>query len=354
MPFRYTPLLVLSLFSLPVLTAAQSAEKPALDATALAPYTTYAQIEGHAFTGDGGAFLEHEANENTFVLLGEFHGSRVISEFTDAFVRLYDEAGAAFFVLEVGPISAQVLAERASGREGAIEAVRRMNAAYSVEFDDGDQLPPIPFFSYRSDAQFLETALERDWTLVGIDQEFLYGGLMLLDYAWEHVPETEQARIEPAYRQARDSLAYYIAADVDGTHRDNPDLDRLAIEFLRSDAIAHFFELAGEVAPRAAEVEEHVRRSMTIYEAYAQRRYWDSNVLRIDHLIGAFHQGLTSAGFDPQTDRALVKIGGNHAMKGPNSLHQYDVGNAAYEKARAEGVSSLHLTFVRRFAPTDS
>ena len=56
-------------------------------------------------------FLRKEITDAQFVLLGEYHGSRRISELTRAIVPIAHAAGCRTLALEVGPITAEVLTE---------------------------------------------------------------------------------------------------------------------------------------------------------------------------------------------------------------------------------------------------
>ena len=337
------------------LSPASAQEPPArLDAAALSPVATHFTIGEAGFEGDGVASLVAAVSGHPYILLGEYHRSPAISRFTDAFIRPYDTEPAPFLVLEIGPSSADALVEMASEAGGVEEALGSVQARYRGVSPSGQSIDPIPFFPHVSDAAFLETALQRGWPVVGIDQEFIWSGLFHVDRIWSRVPEADRGSIGPLYRAARDSLAAYYALESAGAYRGRPAPSGLATSYVGSPTIRLFLDAAVQAAPATAEVVADLDRSMQIYATRDRRRYWDSNALRVRELVTNFHRELSEAGFDAARDRALIKVGGLHAAKGVNGFDMHDVGNAVFERARAEGSASLHVSFERRYVTTDS
>ncbi|MCK5941379.1 MAG: hypothetical protein KAI24_05365 [Planctomycetes bacterium] len=324
-----------------------------LDEQVLAPVTSRFGVEGGRLTGPGAELLTAAAARHRYVVLGEYHGSPRISQFTAAFLQLVPARSACHLVLEVGPSSAKALVELAREPGGATEALGRVNAKYRVAYPGGRTMDPIPFFANVSDAAFLEAAIERGWQVHGIDQEFKWSGLFHLDRMWRALPEPERDRLHGRFEAARAALVRLQEIERTRAYRDDPKLPRLAVGFLASGEIAAFLDAAGALGARHAAVAADLRRSMEIYAANARRQYWRANELRIEQLVGGLHTSLREAAFDPARDRVVVKIGGLHAVRGLNGFSMYDVGNAVSERARAEGASSLHVAFQRRFALED-
>lgn len=161
-------LILISSFSL---TAAQ--EKPELSAKDLEKYTYYFDISDNKFVGDGAKFLTDEVKQSQYILLGEYHGSLRISEFTKAIIPIFHEAGCRNFGLETGPISAEILSELSNDSERTVFNLRNFNSKYYIT-GKNRIFTPIPFFANVEDAEFLAEARKRNWNLLGLDQEFSF------------------------------------------------------------------------------------------------------------------------------------------------------------------------------------
>jgi hypothetical protein len=109
-----------------------SQEKPPLVAKDLEKNTYYFEIVDNKLVGDGAKFLTDEIKQSQYVLLGEYHGSLRISEFTKAVIPVFHEAGCRTFGLEIGPVSAEILSELSKDSNQTISSLRTFNSNYYV------------------------------------------------------------------------------------------------------------------------------------------------------------------------------------------------------------------------------
>ena len=75
----------------------------------LLPLTKPFDIQQGELTGEGASFLKNVMSKAQYTMLGEYHGSFRISEFTKAIVPYLDSQGYKTMILEVGPITGNLL-----------------------------------------------------------------------------------------------------------------------------------------------------------------------------------------------------------------------------------------------------
>lgn len=154
-------------------------EKPGLSVKDLEKHSFYFDISDNRLVGDGAKFLTDEIKQSQYVLLGEYHGSSRISEFTKAVIPIFHEAGCRTFALEIGPVSAEILSELSNDADRTVSNLKNFNSNYYVS-DKTRTFTAIPFFTNVEDAQFLAEARKRKWNLLGLDQEFSFSYLPLM------------------------------------------------------------------------------------------------------------------------------------------------------------------------------
>ena len=104
--------------------------------------------------GRGAEVLKEEVAKAQYTMIGEFHGSKTISDFTTALIPILDNNSYKTMLLEVGPISGQLLN---SIESNWVENIKDLHDKYKIECEDEDE-SPIPFISYVEDAHFIAEA----------------------------------------------------------------------------------------------------------------------------------------------------------------------------------------------------
>lgn len=314
----------------------------------LSPYTYYFKLDNKGLSGEGVSFLETAAQENHIIILGEYHGSKRISEFTSAFIPVLDQHGFDYFGLEVGPGASEILAEITTKPEAVVEALKAFNAQYEYH-SDNRAYTPIPFFSHIVDAAFLVPAAERDWKLIGLDQEFKFGYIPLLDRAFNKLSEPQKSALKQKFKTGIDTLDYFYQQELTYYLTKDKSIKRFAFNAKESASFNTFLDELAATNPQNKKTVEDIRTSIDIYWYNSLRKYWLSNALRTNNFVANLRKGLQAHQFDFGKDKLLVKIGGLHAARGKNNYSMYDVGNTLGELARFYGNRSLHIEVMSRF-----
>lgn len=319
--------------------------KPVLKPTDLEKYTYYFDIKDGKFTGNGADFLKKEIAKNQYFLLGEYHDSYRISEFTKALIPILHDEGYRYFGLEVGSIAVQVIDELSNDAEKTVENLNKFQTKYNYT-PFKRTLPVFPFFQNVSDAEFLAEAKKRNWKLIGLDQEFSYSHEMLLDRMFANLSANDKQNLKEKHKQA---IEFVKRSYVEGY------LKRKKYLMMRdSKTVNDFLDSASKNYPENKVIANAFRKTNRIYGHGATREYFKQNSERIDYMKENLSKGLAKYKFDLKKDKMLLKMGGIHTAKGFGNLSLYEVGNTLHELAKFNENNSIHATFYSRFYTENS
>ncbi|MEL6942872.1 MAG: hypothetical protein AAFO82_09405 [Bacteroidota bacterium] len=307
----------------------------------LKPYTYHFDIIDGKFVGAGKDFLEKEAALHQYILLGEYHGSYRISEFTNALIPILAKEDFNTFALEVGPISGKILSEFSKDPKSTTTHLQNFNSQYYID-EEGDYYCAIPFFEHKEDAQFLTQAAQHNWNLLGLDQEFIYGYEPLIDRLYENTSTAEQQQWSALYKEVKDSLVAYYALEASGEQD-------LAVLMHDSPLMKRFLETFSPLNPENPAIVDAIVATTQIYYYNATQQYMDCNRTRIEYMKKNLRKGFEHINFDLKNDKLLLKMGGVHTARGLSWLSLYEIGNTLNELANFHGNTSLHLSFQSRF-----
>ncbi len=330
----------LILISFTVFSFSQSKTKPDLTHSDLEKHTYYFDIENGKFIGEGVDFLQKEIARNQYFLLGEYHGSYRISEFTKALIPILHTNGYRYFGLEVGPIAVQIIDELSNDPSKTIKNLNRFQTKYNYT-PRNRTLPSFPFFQNISDAEFLAEAKKRNWKLIGIDQEFSYSHEMLLDRMFANLSEKDKQNLKAKHKQA---VEFVKRSYVEGYE------SRKKYLMMRdSEIVNDFLDSASKNYPKNKAIADAFRKTNQIYAHGATREYFKQNSERIDYMKENLSKGFAKHQFDVKKDKMLLKIGGLHSAKGFGNLSLYEVGNTLHELAKFNRNKSIHTFFLSRY-----
>ncbi|MEM1320743.1 MAG: hypothetical protein AAGG75_10840 [Bacteroidota bacterium] len=305
----------------------------------LEPLTYSFNIENGKMTGEGATFLTEELSKAQFTMLGEYHGSKRISEFTEALIPLLDQAQYKTMVLEVGPITGELLNTMDVETE---EALKEVHEKYMLKEEDGYVNTPFPFFDHTEDAAFLTAAKKRGWQILGIDQEFYHSTVMLADKMYENLSDNLKGQHKALHQEVVDSLNLYYVNDL-------KEIRKFSIVVQHSPLIKTFLDKMSATQSENAAIAEAFRASINIYYLYATRQWFENNQTRIKYMKKQLREGLAKKNFNIHEDKLLIKMGGYHLSKGFSPLGLYEVGNTLNELAEFNGHTSLNIAFSNRF-----
>jgi len=330
-------LLSIICLSLHITTQAQDS----LTKEQLLPLSHSFQIEDGKMSGPGAIVLKKAMSETTFVMLGEYHGSKRISEFTEAVIPVLDSLGCKSMVLEVGPHSGRLLNEM----DNVELSLKELNNKYKKVDEYGDVDLPIPFCSSVEDAKFLSMAKQNDWSLYGIDQEYYHGFELLVEVMYNNLDPSLKSANRSLYQSTLDSLELYYKLNSEGERR-------FAVSVFHSATMQAFLKSMSQ-ENKNVKIAEDIMESTHIYKMIADKQWYENNVVRSKYMKKQLRIHFEENKFDVTKDKLLVKMGGYHLSKGLSPLGVFDVGNALNEIAEYNGNTALNIIFSTRYYVED-
>jgi len=319
------------------LFAAEIKSQDSLTIDQLQPITYTFKIENGVLSGKGANFIKKELSNAQFTMLGEYHDSKRISEFTEALIPFLDSCGYKTLVTEVGPISGQIL----NTLDGNIkEELHSLLNRYKVE-EENDINPPFPFFEHVEDAAFLSKAKDQNWTILGIDQEYVFCHQLLIDQMYQNLNINQKKSINNLYENVLDSIESYNQLEIKG-------LQKLSISIKESEIIRDFINQAS-INEINRDIADAFYASNHIYWLYANRQWYENNATRISYMKSQLRKQLEEHNFDIRRDKLLVKMGSYHLSRGFSPLALHEVGNTLSELASYHGNESLNIAFSLRY-----
>ncbi|BAO77690.1 hypothetical protein [Winogradskyella sp. PG-2] len=308
----------------------------------LKPFTyTFNVIDGK-LSGEGEAFLKQQMAKAQYTMLGEYHGSKRISEFTNAIIPILDSLNYKAMALEVGPTIGKVL----NRLEGDIEnEIKHIHEKYLTRDSDGYINIPFPFFDSKEDVRFLKNAKDNSWNIFGIDQEYYDSYIMLVDIMFNNLSEDLKKQHKDLYSRMRSELKQFYK-------NDQSDKENLHRALSKSKLFKEFLKEMGSEANNI-EVIDALKKSSAIYMLYNKRQWYENNATRIKYMKSQLKKGLDNLDFNIEKDKLLIKMGGYHLSKGFSPLGVYEVGNTLNELAEFYGNTTLNIGFKTRFHMED-
>jgi len=317
--------------------ASNSAARDTISVQYVSEHTYEFSIHDGALSGPGAEFLKAEFALSQFVLLGELHGDKGISEFTAAIIPELAAVGYSYLGLEVGPASFESI--RPLLVSGSVQ--NNLNQFYSDYYKELGDIP-IPFIDSKEDVPFLEAALADKFRILALDQEFYSSTLLLLNRIVELQPAAANTS------QYKAAISY-----VKEQHKkDDEDEDYELHEHLTNSAeLADFFATLDR-SPQIEEIITALQTSWDIYQLYSTNiaANLDKRANLMKRLFATQYKEAAKEGSLP---KMLIKMGGWHTMRGITYNAVYDIGNQVHELASFNGTKDLNIAFMHRYVMDD-
>lgn len=271
------------------------------------------------FSGPGAATLTEAVRQARLIAVGEDHLTREIPAFVEALCR-QTAPELSGLALEVGPRALAAIAPDLAAPD-RLRRIADFNRRYPAA---------MAFVDNRADNDMTAAclALRPGLRLIGLDQEFVGAGGLLLDRILAE-PLSPEARREAEALRRMEAQGEAEAAQSGDPH------GRLLLLGLGSDEdLARVAAaLARGGTPKARAIFSELERSRKIYLMGGNA----SNQDRARLLKSNLREGLPAEG------KVILKMGDWHLYRGYNPLNNRDVGNWLAERADEEGRPSLHV-----------
>jgi hypothetical protein len=277
------------------------------------------EITDNKPAGKGWDLLAGQFAENNFVGWGEYHNSPLMSVLTNEALKVAAENKYGIWCTEIGLYAARDLYKIATDKK-FYNYMKTFNKTYGIE-----AYTAYPFFRSAEDSMMLQTAIKKNISVWGIDQEYQLVFPYHLTMAYNNLPPQTKAANKGLFDSIMVQWYFPKSLLLDSLKKlvtIKEDKDRLN-EIILSKAI---YGSQGEDSYTSNQDRAKVMRVHFYKQLAAYRK--------------------TTA----QAVKVFFKMGSNHLAKGFNlETHLLDMGNLAYEMAAANGSSYSNVQFVPRF-----
>lgn len=298
------------------------------------------ELKDGRMEGEGGDFLKNEIEAAQFTIIGDYANSRQVAEFNKWLLPFIDKHGYETMVLELGPVSGEILNQISSCNQSAVKSLNKLNNAYA--FRESERIHfPIPILRSIEDAEMIDLAIAQEWNFIGIHNDSWNGLGMLLKETYLNLSEDRQIKIKEKYEQAANNLRQLY-------RQRSGDLLNFVEEFQKDPQIQDYLKIC-DVNPLNQAVLASIQQSLDKCKQYASRSYFEKNRDRIPVEKRLLRKALVANDFDLSEDKLLLKLNLRHASKGFQPDGFYGVANTLHEIASYHGKKAINIGMIRRF-----
>ena len=283
--------------------------------------------------GNGADLLIQKISESQFLLLGEEHFASEISILTNILLPILSENNYKYFAVEIGPNSAKKL----------VSEIKKKGQLYdfNTEYYKLSGEIPIPFFDGKEDETFLKTALNNDFQIWGIDQEYLSAQFFLFKEIFElsdNKNEIEKHYLAAYSYMLSEFKKYWIDEDY-----------KIFEKYHNSNEINSFFKSTDKNNIQIQKIITDLKKSWSIYQLNDIHLYRNSWENRITNLKSNFSKYYKKAINNDTLPKVFVKMGAVHLSNGLNSYGYYDIGNMMKELSNFNQTKSTSIICISRY-----
>ena len=276
--------------------------------------------------------MKNKKSESQFLLLGEQHYSPEISEFTNAILPILKHSNFKYFAVEVGPNSTEKMVTVIKEKKSLFE----FNTSFYSNYKD----IPFPFFDGKKDELLLKTAINENFEIWGIDQEFLSSQLFLIHEIYNQ--SNEKHLLKSDFDSAKQFVIQEFKKDIE--NKNYP----MFINLLESNIVKSFFEKCKN--EKQNKIIVNLITSWKIYAFYETKKYSEMNFTRMKYMKRKFGDNYQVALKTDSLPKVFVKMGSMHLAKGKNWLGIYDLGNMIKELSYFNGTQSTSINCFARYS----
>ncbi|GAB5551671.1 MAG: hypothetical protein Sapg2KO_12620 [Saprospiraceae bacterium] len=320
---------------------AQATDTLILDQTYLATKTRTYTLTEKGLNGPGAILIKKAIQQSQFTILGEYHGSAQISNFTKALIPYLRAADYQHFACEIGPHSARRLIAIANPPAQTLRQLKAFNQQYAFP-EIGDI--PLPFFENQEDGAFLSEIKKYQMQIWGLDQEYFSAVFFLYDELLSLAAyKSNYSEIIALKERGVEEIKKWMIVD-DESEEGIPVFEKI----LELPAVQSFFSVFTEQDSLALQIIEDLKISWDIYNRY---KGGASHQDRLNYIRSNFLRAYQNASEQTVNPKFFVKIGRLHAPRNP--IGGPDVGSLLQEIAKKNGTKSTHLSMMSRYYRVD-
>jgi len=285
------------------------------------------EFDGAKFSGPAWELLLAAARDTQFFMIGEEHG---IAENPKLAAQLFTTLvahGYEKLAVEISPPAAKIL--DAAADANGIEGIRDLFASPGGE---------PAFFGMREEAELIAAARsalpDASEVLWGVDYEIACDRPLLRQLQSMERPASTNQPLDALVAASNAAWARY--EETGGA--------QFIFSFSGDPALVTAVKEAWpDAGDSAVQILDTLQSTLEINQLWVQGRGWDSNVRRAALLRSNFLRHWSDAKQTGNTPRVMVKLGGNHIVRGRNTVGTFDLGTLLPEIAALEGSRSLSM-----------
>jgi hypothetical protein len=291
------------------------------------------KIEDEKIVGNGFEILNDKISKSQFILLGEQHFASEISLFTNSLIPLLSKNKFKYFIAEIGPNSSKKLVSEIKKKGQLFD--------FNTKYYELTGEIPIPFFDGKEDEIFLKTALNNNFKILGIDQEYLSSQFFLFEEILEL--SKKDKNILPAYEKATG----FMLSEFKKYWKDSK--YKIFEKYINSKEINAFFESTDKKNIEVQKIISDLKISWHIYMQNDKNLYqngWNERILNMKTNFSKYYKTATKKDSLP---KMFVKMGAVHLSNGLNNYGYYDLGNMIKELSHFNQTKSTSIKCMPRF-----
>jgi len=278
------------------------------------------KIENNRLSGSGAPLIQQAIEESQFLLVGEQHGIREVSEFTSALFSEATPYGYEHLCIETDPHAASKLEELAKkGDEAMVD--------FLSEYPNS-----VPFYDAKEEFSFLQNAVkhstQKDAVIWGVDQVYLTMPRYLFKLLAKET-QNEATKLVTSEYFDRAMKQYKLHEETNKASLNATDFEKLYDAF------------GPGISTKAKRILEDIQTTQQIYMHYMKGEYYLNNRVRAQLMKKQFMEYYKQTESNGDLPKVLLKFGATHTYKGLSLYYQFDLGNMVYELAEMNGTRAV-------------
>ena len=327
---------------------AQTQTRDSITLEDLKPFTYDFSIEKGALNGVGSTIISEAIANVQVTMLGVNGRSKLEAELTQALIKELDQHAYKTMVLEAGRASGAVIRRMTKEPAKTVQQIKALNRKYAFDIKDL-KIAPIPEVRSIEASRYVQTAAERDWSILSIGTEYWTGYRMFADELYKNVPAAHRREHQKLY-QATSKLLDTLYKDING--QGGEDLLKFTSTLKASEVFNAFLEEMSKYEENK-KITEAIQFSVNYWQMYGNGEMYKKNKLSSRKNKKRIAEEFKSINFDISQDKVFVQMWKNHMVKGVTPNGFYGVGNTLHELAEMNGSTSLNIGIIPRYYESD-
>ncbi|MEM1121152.1 MAG: hypothetical protein AAGJ18_11940 [Bacteroidota bacterium] len=310
----------------------------------LQPFAYPFDVTETTMRGKGADLLKKVLAKTQITMLGDNNRSKLEAKFTLALLHELDQLNYQNLVVETGIGSNPFLKKLAQSSDNVVANFKSFNEQYGLK-RNGKLLAPIPDFNSVESAQFLQFALQQNWSPLALGTDAWTSYAFLLDELYANLDDQQSINFASEFKKAKADL---MTACQTVTAQTNDQIATFIQHLERSTAFQNFLQKMAQIEQNT-DLIAGLNFSLDHWKLYGQRDFYTKNKKQAARNKTELAKMLQVQQIDFQKNKLFIKMWVNHLAKGTTVSGFYGVGNMLQELAAYYGKESINIAIARRY-----